>query len=263
MDTYAFEARELHAELVAQGKQVEPMDYTKTKPYTDDYVAYVLEKIVQMALSTPGSCVDPLIFIGQKIDCSKYIPGKWVICDCILIKDAIIQIIFLATENDKKISADNDVNLKAYTRAILDVFDGEHDIDTVMISVYQPQYNNMATHTVFKESIYQWAEEFLETEQTIQRIQKHDSLTEKDFSAELQPIAALLAKKSKDYGNSYAKLRDEYGTVAFHIRLADKLSRLKQVDGNGTLVSDESAIDTIRDIIGYCALELVYRKGGN
>jgi len=260
MDTYAFEARELHAELVAQGKKVEPMDYTKTKPYTDDYVAYVLEKIVQMALSTPGSCVDPLIFIGQKIDCSKYIPGKWVVCDCILIKDAIIQIIFLATENDKKISVDNDVNLKTYARAILDVFDGKYDIDTVMISVYQPQYNNIATHTVFKESIYQWAEEFLETEQ---KTPKKGSLTEADFLVELQPIAALLVKKNKDYGNSYAKLRDGYGTVAFHIRLADKLSRLKQVDGNGTLVLDESAIDTIRDIIGYCALELVYRKGGN
>lgn len=90
---------------------------------------------------------------------------------------------------------------------------------------------------------------------------KKGTLTVKEFLDQLQPIAELLAKKNKDYGNSYANLRDEYGNVAFYIRLADKLSRLRQVDVNGTLVTDESAIDTIRDIIGYCVLELLYRKG--
>jgi hypothetical protein len=34
-------------------------------------------------------------------------------------------------------------------------------IDTVSMTVYQPRRNNISTHTVFKESLYQWAEEVL------------------------------------------------------------------------------------------------------
>ena len=77
----------------------------------------------------------------------------------------------------------------------------------------------------------------------------------------LKPIAEILARKNADYGDSYRVLRDKYGPVAFHIRLADKISRLEQVDANGALVAGETSFDTIRDIIGYCVLELLYRKG--
>lgn len=83
---------------------------------------------------------------------------------------------------------------------------------------------------------------------------------EEDFLDVLRPIAAILAKKNADYGNSYHILRADYGPPAFHIRLTDKLNRLRQVDRNGALVSDESAMDTIKDIVGYCTLELMYRK---
>jgi len=86
------------------------------------------------------------------------------------------------------------------------------------------------------------------------------SFCEEDFLEVFRPIAAILAKKNADYGNSYHRLRDEYGSTAFHIRLADKFNRLRQVDTQAALVADESAIDTIKDIVGYCALELLYRS---
>ena len=55
----------------------------------------------------------------------------------------------------------------------------------------------------------------------------------------LQPIAELLQKKNTDYGDSYKKLRDEYGEVAFHVRIADKLSRIKQLDSADAQVKEE------------------------
>lgn len=80
------------------------------------------------------------------------------------------------------------------------------------------------------------------------------------FQKVLEPIADLLAKKNADYGDSYKHLRDEYGPVAFYIRLADKISRLKQVDAKGCMVTGETSMDTLRDLIGYSVLELVYRQ---
>lgn len=79
-----------------------------------------------------------------------------------------------------------------------------------------------------------------------------------NFKEILLEIADMLDKKNNDYDNSYFQLRSEYGTTAFYIRIADKFNRIKKVDKSGALC-DESAIDTIKDIIGYCVLELAYR----
>lgn len=74
-------------------------------------------------------------------------------------------------------------------------------------------------------------------------------------------IAELVNKKNADYGDSYMKLRDRFGWQSFIIRLYDKLFRLENlfqaVDGAKV---DESIEDTLKDIIGYCLLELLYRE---
>lgn len=73
-------------------------------------------------------------------------------------------------------------------------------------------------------------------------------------------ISELLVKKNADYGNSYFELRDEFGQAAFVIRLADKVARLKNLLKNNRQIEDEKEIDTIKDIVGYCLLELCYRR---
>ena len=81
-----------------------------------------------------------------------------------------------------------------------------------------------------------------------------------EFEKVLIPILGLLEKKNKDYGRSYDKLREEFGEVSFLIRLSDKYNRLKTLTYHPASVEDESIIDTIYDVIGYCTLELAYRK---
>ena len=76
-------------------------------------------------------------------------------------------------------------------------------------------------------------------------------------------IADILRAKNTDYGDSFAKTRDRFGTAAFHIRLFDKTNRLEVLDGlandSDRLTKDESSLDTLKDIIGYSILELDYR----
>lgn len=75
----------------------------------------------------------------------------------------------------------------------------------------------------------------------------------------LNPIAELIQRKNTDYGDSFSQLRKKYGPVGFHIRIADKLNRIEQLDKSEALVNGEAVEDTISDIIGYCTLELQYR----
>jgi len=72
-------------------------------------------------------------------------------------------------------------------------------------------------------------------------------------------MAELLHKKNADYGNSFYKIRDKYGPVAFYVKLADKIARIEQIDKNKAVVN-ETAFDTLKDIIGYCVLEIAYRQ---
>jgi hypothetical protein len=72
-------------------------------------------------------------------------------------------------------------------------------------------------------------------------------------------VADTVSQKNHDYGNSYFRLRSEWGVQSFGVRLGDKYHRLANLLRGTNAQVDESIEDTIRDIIGYCILELAYR----
>lgn len=78
---------------------------------------------------------------------------------------------------------------------------------------------------------------------------------------EVLGIVDLLERKNNDYGDSATQTYDEYGDVAYFIRLADKVNRLKSLTINNKTqqVNDESIEDTVRDIIGYSLLYLEWK----
>lgn len=77
------------------------------------------------------------------------------------------------------------------------------------------------------------------------------------FKQILTDAADLVERKNHDYQGSYATIRKKYGAIAFHVRIADKLARIEQLNKAEAKV-DESIFDTLRDIIGYCILEIAY-----
>ena len=76
-----------------------------------------------------------------------------------------------------------------------------------------------------------------------------------------QEVAELLARKNVDYGDSYHRLRAKFGELGFFLRLADKFYRLESFVEKKQYEVDEKWEDTIKDIIGYCILELDYLRG--
>jgi hypothetical protein len=75
-------------------------------------------------------------------------------------------------------------------------------------------------------------------------------------------VADTVSQKNHDYGNSYFRLRKEWGVQSFGVRLGDKYHRLANLLKGTEAQVDESIEDTIRDVIGYCLLELAYRERG-
>ncbi len=67
----------------------------------------------------------------------------------------------------------------------------------------------------------------------------------------------IYISKNKDYGDSFTKSIDEFGTIAYVVRASDKMERLKQLVSNQAQVEDESFVDTVRDLANYSIMYLM------
>ncbi|WP_207707030.1 DUF2800 domain-containing protein [Heliorestis acidaminivorans] len=123
----------------------------------DGYAAYILE-LVEAAKQT---CTDPVVLIEQQLDYSRYVEGGFGTGDCIVIGDGILHVVDYKHGQGVLVQAEGNPQMKLYALGALELFDGIYDIHSVSMTVYQPRRDNVSTHTVFKESLYQWAEEVL------------------------------------------------------------------------------------------------------
>lgn len=80
------------------------------------------------------------------------------------------------------------------------------------------------------------------------------------FRALTSDMAALYARKNKDYGNSFADMTAEYGYSYPLIHLEEKLARLKSIllqQGGQSAVKGESARDSLMDLANYAIMTVI------
>lgn len=121
------------------------------------YAAYIMELLE----TAKQNCADPVVLIEQRLDFSNYVEGGFGTGDCVIIADGTLNVIDFKMGAGVLIAADDNPQMKLYALGALELFDGIYDIDTVSMTIYQPRRDNISTHTVFKESLYQWAAETL------------------------------------------------------------------------------------------------------
>lgn len=139
-------------------KPVSKYDSDEMDIHTDGYVEFVQE-IIEQAKQV---CSDPKVLIEQRLDFSKYVPDGFGTGDCLVVADGTIHIIDFKYGQGLLVEAEDNPQMKLYALGALALFDGIYDIDSVSMTIYQPRRENVSTHTVFKESLYQWADEVLQ-----------------------------------------------------------------------------------------------------
>ena len=139
-------------------KPVSKYDSDEMDNHTDGYVEFVLE-IIEQAKQT---CIDPKVLIEQRLNFSKYVPDGFGTGDCLVIADGTLHIIDFKYGQGLLVEAEDNPQMKLYALGALKMFDGIYDIVSVAMTIYQPRRENVSTHTVFKESLYQWADEVLQ-----------------------------------------------------------------------------------------------------
>lgn len=121
------------------------------------YASYVLEQVE----TAKQNCTDPVVLIEQRVDFSHWVEGGFGTADGIIIADGTLQVIDYKHGLGVLVSAEENPQMMLYALGALELFDGIYDIDTVLMTIYQPRRGNLSTYELSRDKLYRWAEEVL------------------------------------------------------------------------------------------------------
>lgn len=121
------------------------------------YASYIMEIVQRLK----DSNADPVVLIEQHLDYSKFVREGFGTGDCIIIADGELHIIDYKHGRGVLVEAENNPQMQLYALGALEIFDGIYDIDTVVMTIFQPRRENISTFSLSKEELYTWAENTL------------------------------------------------------------------------------------------------------
>jgi len=163
-------AHELCAYLVekALGRNAEDptedLEYynTEMQSCAEGYASFVMEEYER----AKESCPDALVFVEQRVDISRWVPGCRGTADCIILSDGELEVIDYKHGTGVPVSASSEEfggnpQLMCYCLGALEMFDGIYDVSSVKMVIYQPRRESVSDFTMSKEDLLSWADDVL------------------------------------------------------------------------------------------------------
>lgn len=159
------DCHELCAYLVEKAIGKDMKDPTENLTYynaemqncAEEYCSYVLEQLEE----AKKYCADPMVFIEQRLDFSRWVENGFGTGDCLILADQVLQIIDYKHGLGVLVESDHNSQMMCYALGALEAFDGIYDIDRVTMTIFQPRRDNISTWSCTKEELLKWADEVL------------------------------------------------------------------------------------------------------
>ncbi len=142
----------------------EDLDYynEEMRACAEGYAVFVMEEYEKAR----AGCPDTQVFVEQRVDISRWVPGCGGTADCIIMADGTLEIIDYKHGLGVPVSAisaefGGNPQLMCYALGALQMFDGIYDITTVKMVIYQPRRENVSDCTMSKSDLLHWADEVL------------------------------------------------------------------------------------------------------
>ena len=123
---------------------------------TDDYAAFVLEKVEQ----EKETCPDPTVLVEQQLDLSRWIPESFGTADALIVADDTLTICDFKYGSGIKVDSSSS-QLKCYALGALAMFDPLYDFKTVRMIIFQPRLDHISETEMAKDALLEWADEVL------------------------------------------------------------------------------------------------------
>lgn len=110
-----------------------------------------------------GFSCRPGVFIEQEVDVSRWVPGGFGTCDCLMIGGGLLHIIDFKYGQGVPVSPVRNPQLMYYALGAYALFDGLESIDTVRLSIVQPRIQEEPeTWELPLSDLLSWAREVLQ-----------------------------------------------------------------------------------------------------
>lgn len=168
---YAAEGSEAHALCEYKlrkllGMEVQnPLDTPVGLQYYDNtmedaatgYAAFVLELLEEIR----KSCPDPIVMVEQRLDFSRWVKDGFGTGDAVIVADGTLHVIDFKYGTGVPVSAEGNSQMRLYALGAVDMFGELYDIDTVVMTIYQPRLTSISTDTISKTDLLDWSENTL------------------------------------------------------------------------------------------------------
>lgn len=166
--TYAAEGTDAHALCAylvekALGHDVrdptEDLSYynTEMQNCAEEYAEYVLQQLEE----AKKLCSDPMVFIEQRLDFSRWVEEGFGTGDCVILSDKVLQIIDYKHGLGVLVEAEHNSQMMLYALGALDAFDDLYDIEEIKMTIFQPRRDNISTWSISKKDLLTWADTVL------------------------------------------------------------------------------------------------------
>ena len=121
------------------------------------YAAFVLELLEEIR----KTCSDPIVMVEQKLDYSRWVKDGYGTGDAVIVADGTLHVVDFKYGTGVPVSAEGNSQMRLYALGALDMFSELYDIDTVVMTIYQPRLTSISTDTISKTDLLDWAENTL------------------------------------------------------------------------------------------------------
>ena len=121
---------------------------------TDSYCDIVIEKYLQ-AKDVDESTQ---IYLEQRVDYSKWVPSGFGTGDCVIVSDALLEIIDYKHGKGIPVAAAKNPQLRLYALGASAVFSALYDFSKVRYTIVQPRLQSVSDETISLDDLLQWAD---------------------------------------------------------------------------------------------------------
>lgn len=121
------------------------------------YAAYVLELLEEIR----KTCSDPIVMVEQRLDFSRWVKDGFGTGDAVIVADGTLHVIDMKYGVGVPVSAEGNSQMRLYALGALDMFGELYDINTVVMTIYQPRLSSISTDTIGTTDLLDWAENTL------------------------------------------------------------------------------------------------------
>ncbi len=121
---------------------------------SDEYRNFVLEQVEE----AKKQCTDPLVFIEERLDFSKWVPEAFGTGDCVIVSDGTLTIIDYKHGVGVLVDANDNPQMRCYALGALDTYGNLYDIKTIRMCIFQPRRDNVSISEISVDELLTWGE---------------------------------------------------------------------------------------------------------